>query len=175
MLLASLLRSNRKLVVAFFLALGCILAQDASSLLTPAVARVGDKLACRCGVCRNTVATCPMLHCEYTEPMRARLKKMTDSGISDTDILNSIVKEQGVVALASPPATGWGLFTWIMPGVALVIGFFIYSWWVRRNKQQGPEVVSASDRAVLDRFRDQIESELDEPDELSRGGRSETK
>jgi cytochrome c-type biogenesis protein CcmH len=107
--------------------------------------------------------------------MRARLKKMTDSGVSDTAILNTIVKEQGVVALASPPATGWGLLTWIMPGVALIIGFFIYSWWVRRNKQQGPETVSESDRALLDRFRDQIQSELDEPDEISPGGRSETK
>jgi len=107
--------------------------------------------------------------------MRARLKKMTDSGMSDTTILNTIVKEQGVVALAAPPATGWGLLTWIMPGVALVLGFFIYSWWVRRNKQQGPEAVSASDRAVLDRFRDQIESELDEPDEISPGGRSKPK
>lgn len=172
---ASLLRSNRKLVVAFFLAFGCILAQDPTSLLTPGVARVGDKLACRCGVCRNTVATCPMLRCEYTEPMRQRVKKMLDSGLSDTDILNKIVQEQGVVTLASPPATGWGLFTWIMPGLALVLGFFIYSWWVRRNQQREPEKVNDADRAVLDRFRDQIESELGEAGDIPRGGRSGTK
>lgn len=175
MLRASLLRSNRKLVIAFFLAFGCILAQDPTSLLTPGVARVGDKLACRCGTCRNTVATCPMLRCHYTEPMRERIKQMLDSGMGDTDIINKIVQEQGVVALAAPPATGWGLLTWVMPGVALLLGFFVYSWWVRRNQQHGTEKVSDSDRAVLDRFHDQIESELGEADDIPRGGRSGTK
>jgi cytochrome c-type biogenesis protein CcmH len=116
-----------------------------------------------------------MLRCEYTEPMRQRVKKMLDSGLSDTDILNKIVQEQGVVTLASPPATGWGLFTWIMPGLALVLGFFIYSWWVRRNQQREPEKVNDADRAVLDRFRDQIESELGEAGDIPRGGRSGTK
>ena len=175
MLRASLLRSNRKLVAAFFLAIACILAQDPTTLLTPGVMRVGEKLACRCETCRNTVANCPMLRCHYTEPMRERIKKMLDSGLSDTDIINAIVKEQGVVALAAPPATGWGLFTWIMPGAALAIGFFVYSWWVRRNRQQQPENVTDVDRAVLDRFRDQIESELDEIGNVPRGGRSAPK
>lgn len=160
---ASLLRSNRKLVLAFLLGIGCILAEDPTSLLTPAVARVGEKLACRCGTCRNTVATCPMLRCHYTEPMRERIKQMLDSGLSDTDILNKIVKEEGIVALASPPVEGWGIVAWVMPGIAIVIGFLLYSWWVRRNKQGEPSTVNQVDKDVLDRFRDQIEAELGEP------------
>ncbi|MFZ0589701.1 MAG: cytochrome c-type biogenesis protein CcmH [Bryobacteraceae bacterium] len=165
------------LLAAFFLAICAILAQDQDPTLlsTPAVLRVGDKLACRCQTCRNTVGNCPMLHCGYTEPMRQRIKKMQDAGIADNNIINSIVQEQGVVALASPPATGWGFFTWVMPAVALVIGFLIYSWWVRRNRQQEPEKISEYDRAVLDRFRDQIESELGESNDIPRGGRSGTK
>ena len=66
--------------------------------------------------------------------MRARIKRMQDQGVSDQNIIKTVVKEQGVVALAAPPAEGWGLFTWVMPGVALLLGFLVYSWWVRRNR-----------------------------------------
>jgi cytochrome c-type biogenesis protein CcmH/NrfF len=104
-----------------------------------------------------------MLHCEYSGPMRARIKRMQDQGVSDQNIIKTVVKEQGVVALAAPPAEGWGLFTWVMPGVALLLGFLVYSWWVRRNRPD-PEPVSDADRALLDRFRGQIENEMGESD-----------
>jgi cytochrome c-type biogenesis protein CcmH len=168
---------NFKLVAAFFLTFACLIAQDPTSLLTPGVMRVGEKLACRCGTCRNTVANCPMLRCHYTEPMRQRIKAMQDQGQNDQQIVNTIVQQEGVVALSSPPAQGWGLFTWMMPGVALGLGFWAYSWWVRRNRQDEPAPVTEVDRAVLDRFRDQIDSELGETEtgDLNRGGPSTKK
>ena len=115
-----------------------------------------------------------MLHCSYTEPMRAHIKQLQDNGATDEDVINSIVREQGVVALAAPPAEGWGLFTWVMPGIALLFGFAVYSWWVRRNRQE-PQSVSDTDRAVLERFRDQIESELGEPADLDKSKPSRNK
>jgi len=172
---ASLQRWNLKLLAAFFFALACIWAQDPTTLLTPGVMRVGEKLACRCGTCRNTVANCPMLRCHYTEPMRARLKAMQDQGQSDKDIINTIVQQEGVVALAAPPGEGWGLFTWIMPGVALLAGFSLYSWWVRRNRQKEAPPVSDMDQAVLERYRDQIESELGDAEDSGQGGQSSRK
>ena len=161
---------NLKLVAAFLSSIGLILAQDPTSLLTSGVMRVGEKLACRCGTCRNTVANCPMLRCHYTEPMRARIKQMQDAGSGDQEIVSTIVKEQGVVALAAPPAEGWGLFTWVMPGVALLLGFLFYSWWVRHNRQE-PQAAKDIDQNLIDRFRDQIESELGESvDQTNRNG-----
>jgi cytochrome c-type biogenesis protein CcmH/NrfF len=171
---ARLRRWNLKLLAAFFFSFAFLVAQDPTSLLTPGVLRVGGRLACRCGTCRNTVRDCPMLRCGYTEPMRAHIKQLQDNGASDEAIINTIVREQGVVALAAPPAEGWGLFTWLMPGIALVGGFLVYSWWVRRNRRE-PQTVSEGDRAVLDRFRDQIESELGEPDDLDRKSPPQTK
>jgi cytochrome c-type biogenesis protein CcmH/NrfF len=164
---ARLRRWNLKLLSAFLFSIAFLVAQDPTSLLTPGVLRVGGRLACRCGTCRNTVRDCPMLRCGYTEPMRAKIKQLQDNGASDDAIINTIVREQGVVALAAPPAEGWGLFTWLMPGIALLGGFLVYSWWVRRNRRE-PQTVSERDRAVLDRFRDQIESELGEPDDVDR-------
>jgi cytochrome c-type biogenesis protein CcmH/NrfF len=173
---SSLQRLNLRLFAAFLLAVTGLLAQDPTASLTPGVARVGARLSCRCGACRNTIATCPMLHCESSGPMRARIKQMQDQGKSDNAIVNTIVQEQGIVALAAPPAEGWGLFTWVMPGVALLFGFLVYSWWVRRNtRQQTAPPLTEVDRAVLDRFRDQIDPEFDDSADFSKGAPHEKK
>jgi cytochrome c-type biogenesis protein CcmH len=101
-----------------------------------------------------------MLHCESADPMRRRIAGMQSQGMTDAAIIGAIVKQDGVVALASPPATGFGLFTWVMPGVALIVGFFVYSRWVRRNRRE-PVPLSAEDQAILDRYRAQIDRDLD--------------
>jgi cytochrome c-type biogenesis protein CcmH len=152
-------RYSPKLAVVFFCAIAALIAEDPTSYLGPSVLRVGEKLACRCGGCRNTVGSCPMLHCEYSDPMRHRIAQMQGQNMSDSAIIASIVREEGVVALASPPAVGWGLFTWVMPAIALVLGFFVYSWWVKRNKQE-PAPLTENDQAMIERFRAQIDREF---------------
>lgn len=155
-------RCNLKLLLAFFVTFGALIAQDPTSYLTPSVMRVGDKLACRCGGCRNTVGNCPMLHCSSADPMRRRIYEMQRKGITDNDIVNAIVREEGIVALAAPPAQGFGgVITWTMPAVALLLGFLVYSWYVRRNRQQ-PQPLSPVDQATIERFRTQIDRELGE-------------
>lgn len=162
-------RCSLKLVFAFFAAIAALIAQDPASYLTPSVLKVGDKLACRCGGCRNTVGTCPMLRCSYSDPMRRRIYEMKSRGMSDQAVLGTIVREQGVVALSSPPASSFGgIITWVAPGAALLIGFFIYSSFVRRNSKT-PEPLSPGDQAMLERFRAQIDRELDESSEPGKG------
>ncbi len=130
--------------------------------MTPDVTRVGGRLACRCGGCRNTVGDCPMLHCSSADPKRHRIYEMKQQGASDNDIVNTIVREEGIVALATPPSEGFGpIITWVMPTIALALGFLFYSWWVRRNRKE-PETLAPVDEAVLERFRAQIDRELDD-------------
>lgn len=154
--------SSQKLFFVFFLAIAALIAQDPTSYLTPDVIRVGDRLACRCGGCRNTVGNCPMLHCGSADPLRRRIYEMKMHGSSDDQIVNTIVREQGVVALSSPPANGLGgLITWVGPGIALLVGFVIWSSYVRRNRQQ-PRALSQADQELIGRYRDQIDSELED-------------
>ncbi len=90
---------------------------------------------------------------------------MQAAGKTDDQIVQTIVQEEGIVALSSPPASGgWGLFTWVMPGVALLLGFWMYTSWVRRNSQKPAEAYPQTDNAVLTRFRDQIDRELEASD-----------
>lgn len=158
-MLARLQQSNLKLVAAFLLALGSLLAQDITNYLTPDVARVGMRLACRCGGCKNTVGDCPMLHCGSADPKRRRIFEMKQRGIGDDEIVNAIVREEGAVALSGPLPHEF--FVWMMPGLALLIGFFIYTAYVRRNRK-APTPLTPVDEALIDRFRPQIDRELDE-------------
>ena len=161
---------NRKLLIAFFAIIAALAAQDATSYLTPDVTRVGSRLACRCGGCRNTVGNCPMLHCSSADPLRHRIYEMKKRGMSDDGIVDTIVREEGVVALSSPPAGSiGGLITWFMPALILLVGFFIYSSYVRRNRQK-PEPLSPVDQAMIDRFRNQIDRELGESSEPAKEG-----
>jgi cytochrome c-type biogenesis protein CcmH/NrfF len=156
-LLARLQRSNLKLAAAFFIALASLLAQDITNYLTPDVARVGMRLACQCGGCKNTVGDCPMLHCGSADPKRRRIFEMKQRGVSDDEIVNTFVREEGVVALSGP--LHHELFVWLMPGIALLIGFFIYTAYVRRNRK-APAPLTPVDKALIDRFQNQIDREL---------------
>jgi cytochrome c-type biogenesis protein CcmH/NrfF len=94
--------------------------------------------------------------------MRRRIYQMEMTGMSDQDVINKVVREEGVVALATPPTeTFGGIVTWVMPGVMLVIGFIVYSTYVKRNRKTA-EVISATDRANIERFRDEMDRDLDE-------------
>jgi cytochrome c-type biogenesis protein CcmH/NrfF len=162
-------RFSLKLLCLFFAALAALVAQDPTSYLTPDVLRVGDRLACRCGTCRNTVGTCPMLHCSSADPLRRRIHQMKARGASDDTVVSTIVREEGVVALSAPPTDSFGGFvSWTMPAIALIVGFYVYSWYVRRNRKS-PEPLSAVDVANIDRFRAQMDRELGEAPERSEG------
>jgi cytochrome c-type biogenesis protein CcmH/NrfF len=102
-----------------------------------------------------------MLHCESADPMRHRIYNMKQHGATDDDIVNAVVREEGIVALATPPSEGFGpVLTWVMPGIALLLGFFVYSWFVKRNRKT-PAPITPRDQAMMDKFRDQIDHELE--------------
>jgi cytochrome c-type biogenesis protein CcmH len=155
-------RNKRKLSL-LLLIVGISIAQTPDSSLTPAVARVGSKLACLCGTCRNTVSTCPMLHCHYSEPGRERINKMAQEGKSDEEIIQAFVRETGIQALAVPPATGFNLLVWIMPWVAIALGLLVITWFVRRYTARRAVQAPAGtemDPEVLSRYRENIEKDL---------------
>lgn len=114
----------RRLRSAFALLLlaGLCLAQSASIMVDPDVRRVGMRLACLCGSCKNTVGDCQMIGCSYSSAARLRIKQMKAAGASDDEVVAKFVEKEGVRALAVPPARGFHLTAWIMPVVALLAG-----------------------------------------------------
>jgi cytochrome c-type biogenesis protein CcmH len=137
---------------------GICLAQSASDYVTPAIRRVGDKLACLCGSCKNTVATCQMLGCHYSSPAREKIKKMQEEGASDQAIIDSFVKEQGLRALAVPPAEGFNIMGWLAPPLAVAFGLGVIYLYIRRFRKPAP--APEIDTDSLDRYHEQIEKDL---------------
>lgn len=137
------------------------LAQSSSGLVTPAVARVGSKLACLCGTCNNTVADCPMIECGYSKPAREKIAAMQAAGSSDAEIIASFVQEQGTRALAVPPTQGFNLLAWVMPFVALAAGLGVVWLFIKRFHPKHA-IASAPDvdPGVLERYHDRIEKDL---------------
>ncbi len=151
-------RLKNSLLVLLLAALAFAQSDSAVASLTPAVKRVGARLACLCGSCKNSVADCPMLHCHYAGPAREKIAKMVASGMSDDQIVDSFVKEQGLRALVVPPAEGFNVMAWVMPFLAIALGLWAIWLFIRRFRK--PAVVAELDPAVLDRYRDRIEKDL---------------
>lgn len=140
--------------------------QTSSRYATPEIRRVGDKLACKCGSCNNTIATCQMLGCGYMTPARERIAAMQAKGASDQQIVDSFVKEMGLAALAVPPAEGFHLLGWIMPFIAILFGLgAILIYWKRfRKPVDEPALAGGPTRKIDESYRQRIERELEEDD-----------
>ena len=154
-----MLKFPSRLVLALALAAIC-LPQSSTKLVTPEIRRVGDKLACKCGACNNTVATCSMLECHYSLPAREKIDEMQKAGSADQTIIDTFVKESGLSALATPPAEGFFLLGWIMPFIAISLGLVFVAIWFKRFAKRSPAneaPLPEIDRRYLDRMNKELQ------------------
>ena len=154
-------KSKSKLLLGLILA-GVCLPQTASQLVTPEIRRVGDKLACKCGSCNNTVATCSMLQCHYSLPAREKIGEMQKSGASDQTIIDAFVKEGGLAALASPPTQGFSLLGWIMPFIAIIVGIGVIAIWFKRFTRPRPAAAGAAPVVIDRQLQERMDKELED-------------
>jgi cytochrome c-type biogenesis protein CcmH/NrfF len=164
-------RSSITTIALFLLVTGLSLPQSATTYVTPEIRRVGDQLACKCGSCNNTVATCQMLECHYTAPARQKIAAELKAGKSDQQIIDGFVKEAGIAALAAPPTSGFSLLSYLMPFVAIMFGLAaIMLYWQRFRKRtetaaSGAGATPESGATAIDeKYRKQIEAEMSEMD-----------
>jgi cytochrome c-type biogenesis protein CcmH/NrfF len=132
-----------KLLILAGLLAAISIAQNPMDFMSPEIKRVGMKLACLCGSCRNSVGDCSMLACGYSFPARQKIKQLQTMGASDQNIIGRFVKEQGKKALVEPEAEGFGLLGWLMPGFALALGLIALLVYVKRFRN--PAAVGADD------------------------------
>ena len=134
-------------------------AQESSGILTRDGRRVGTKLACLCGGCKNSVGECPMLECHYASPARTKIMSMQAEGKADKTIVDAFIADRGKEALVAPPKEGFSLLAWWMPFVAIAFG--LWAIWMVIRKYRRPAAVAAIDPRILDRYHDQIEKEVE--------------
>jgi cytochrome c-type biogenesis protein CcmH len=152
------MRQRLATIVLFLVLAGLSIPQTGTTVVTAQMRPVADKLACKCGSCNNTVATCSMLQCHYSLPAREKIAKMQAAGASDQEIIDSFVKEVGLAALAVPPAEGFNLLGWVMPFVGILIGLSLVAIYLKRFRK--PAEAPTPARPIDEAYRSRIEKEM---------------
>jgi len=107
--------------------------QTATEMNSPAIDRIASKLKCSCG-CNQTMACVMPPGCPVCKTNKAKMVNMQKSGMSDQQILDQYVAENGKDILVVPP----GIAGVLGPYVALTLGLGLVIWTIRRLMRPGP-------------------------------------
>jgi cytochrome c-type biogenesis protein CcmH/NrfF len=104
---------------------------------------------------------CPgLLLANCPSPQAAALKDSIRvalaSGAAPESIRGALEVAYGEGVRATPPARGFGLLAWLVPGVGLVAGLAGIAWWLRRGAPRAaagpaPATLTPEERARLER------------------------
>lgn len=127
---------------------------------------IGDQVYCMCGGCVTSLNTCPMQFCEVKEGMHSTIRADLEQGKTEPEILQDLVNRYGEKVLAAPPARGFNLTAWLLPGVGLLIGLFLAITVVRRWRRRTAEAAAPAgappvDESVLSAVEEEMKKYLD--------------
>ena len=166
--MTEMLARGKFAVVACFLVLPLMLARPAFAQSDRAK-KLGTKVMCMCGGCSDAAGKCTHMGGAFAGPCekaQAELREIDEriaSGSSDDLILQSFVQEYGPTVLISPPAKGFDLWAWLMPGIMLLAGavlaVLVVLQWRRRAAVRPAPRISPE---LLARARHEMGGELDD-------------
>lgn len=133
-------------------------AQTASEKPSVDTRRVGARLACQCGGCKDTLATCSMLECSFSKPAKEKIAKMQALGMTDQQIIQAFVREYPGIYLARPNFIGM-----LIPYAAAACGLAAIGWFIKRYRKPAPMADLGPmelDDPALAKYKDQIEKDL---------------
>ena len=101
---------------------------------------IGNRVYCMCGGCVGLLNHCPHpdAECSTKREMKSMIAAEIADGKSETVILQDLVNRYGVQVLAAPPAKGFNLTVWVLPGLGLMLGLVIVVAIVKRWRQPAP-------------------------------------
>ena len=103
------------------------LGQTATEMDSPQINRIAAKLKCSCGCNQNMACVMPP-GCPVCKMNKAKMVNMQKSGMSDQQILDQYVAENGKDILVVPP----GIAGVLGPYVALTLGLGLVLFTIRR-------------------------------------------
>lgn len=134
-----------------------------------AIQAIEKRLKCTCGcgldvyTCRTTDFTCPV-----SPGLHRKVMAMAGAGMTAEQIVADFVRENGVAMLMAPPARGFNLTAYLLPGLAILgtgaaLVFAILRW-TRRNRPAEAADVAPSAAPATAAELDQLRSELERID-----------
>jgi len=125
----------------------------------PTLESIGDQVMCLCG-CVATLNHCPHRDCATVAEMRPIIEKEIAEGKDETTILQDLAIRYGVQVLAAPPAKGFSLAAWILPGVGLLAGLSCVVIMVRRWRKPSPAAAAISPEPMDPKLMTAVEEEM---------------
>ena len=150
---------KKKIALAGLACLLAVLAAGAAGPAKPTVEGVGEQVMCSCG-CVAPLSQCPHLDCSTKAEMRGFIAKEIGEGKDEKAILQDVAVHYGVQVLTAPPARGFSLAVWILPGVGLVVGLGLVVVIVRRWRGKPPGEGPASGASADPKLLAAVEEEM---------------
>jgi cytochrome c-type biogenesis protein CcmH len=123
---------------------------------------IGHQMMCICG-CNQILLECNHVGCPASDGMRTELMASLTRGDSDSLVEQSFVQKYGPTVLADPTRDGFDRAAYIVPSVALILGFSLIVLVIRAWKNHPAPAVANGQRplygAVLEQFRAQVRKE----------------
>ena len=155
------LRKFRAGILIVVAAMACV-AQTASEYESPRINGIAKKLNCNCGCHLDMACVMPPSGvCPVCKENKIRIANMLKSGMTEQQVLDQYVKDQGPAVLVVPP----GIMGFTGPYIALALGALALFFVIRHLKgiKPAPAVAPASD-AELAKYQAQIDKDLDKLD-----------
>lgn len=125
---------------------------------------LGHQLMCICS-CGQILLECNHVGCPDSDGMRNELMAAVSRGDSDSLVEQSFVQKYGPTVLAAPTTTGFDRTAWIIPFLALGVGFAVVILVVRAWKDRPTPALADGIRPAsgseLDQFREQARKETE--------------
>jgi cytochrome c-type biogenesis protein CcmH/NrfF len=125
---------------------------------------IGHQMMCICG-CNQILLECNHVGCPASDGMRNELMAAVTRGDSASLVEQSFVQKYGPTVLAAPTARGFDRVAYIIPFVALVLGFGLIVLVIRTWKNRPAPALADGLHPVfgteLERFRDQADKDTD--------------
>src|SRR5579863_1856643 len=96
---------------------------------------IGHRMMCICG-CKQILLECNHVGCPDSDGMRNELMASLNRGDSDSLVEQSFVQKYGPTVLAAPTMQGFDRAAYIIPPVALILGFGLIVMVVRSWKNR---------------------------------------
>ncbi len=128
----------------------------------PTVESIGNEVQCTCGGCVAPINQCPMINCTEKAEIRAFISKEIADGKDEKAILQDLSIRYGLQVLSAPPAKGFNLAVWILPGIGLLVGLslvvVIARRWRHKPADQPAAPPSAYDTKVIAAMEEEMKS-----------------
>ncbi|HTU41068.1 MAG TPA: cytochrome c-type biogenesis protein CcmH [Candidatus Aquilonibacter sp.] len=125
---------------------------------------IGHRMMCICG-CNQILLECNHVGCPASDGMRNELMAAVNRGDSDSLVEQSFVQKYGPTVLAAPTMQGFDRAAYIIPFVALILGFgligIVIRSWKNRPVPAIADGLSPLGGPELDQFRTQARKETD--------------